>query len=48
MLLKMNRSTMRLRKKSKVTLRQEKMNTQQPKNQCDTVKAVLRGQFIAL
>ena len=25
-----------------------KMKTQQPKNLCDTVKAVLRGRFIAL
>ena len=44
----MNGSTMRSRKKSKDTLKQMKMRTQQSKNLWDTGKAILRGKFIAL
>ena len=38
----------RSRKKSKGTLKQIKMRTQQSKNLWDTGKAILRGKFIAL
>ena len=38
----------RSRKKSKDTLKQIKMRTQQSKNLWDTGKAILRGKFIAL
>lgn len=43
----MNGITMRSRKKSKATLKHENENTTTPNPQ-DTVKAVLRGEFIAL
>ena len=38
----------RSRKKSKDTFRQMKMKPQQPKNQWDTAKAILRGKFTAI